>query len=92
MWSESLKGPSASESGDSEISFFFFSGGLTVSLVTVRLVILRFFFILVSVLGDVVAVDGEGLLVVVTGVGPPPLEALTNFPPWLGQVSTEAGL
>ena len=90
MWSESLKGPSASESGDSEISFLFFSGGLTVSLVTVHLVILCFF--LVSVLGDVVTVDREGPVVVVPGVGPPPLEALTNFPPWLGRVGTEAGL
>ena len=92
MRSESLKGPSASGSGDSEISFLFFSGRLTVSLVTVRLVILRFFFFLVSVLGDVAAVDGEGPVVVVLGVGPPPLEALTNFPPWLGRVGTEAGL
>ena len=91
MGSESLKGPSASELGDSEISFFF-SGGLMVSLVTVRLVTLRFFFFLVSVLGDVVTVDGEGLVVVVPGVGPPPLEALMNFPPWLGQVGAEAGL
>ena len=81
MGSESLKGPSASESGDSEISFFFFSGGLTVSLVTVHLVILRFFFFLVSILGGVVTVDGEGPVVVVPGVGPPPLEALTNSPP-----------
>ena len=91
MQSESLKGPSASGSGDSEISFLFFFGGLTVSLVTVRLVILRFFF-LVSVLGDVAAVGGEGLVVVVLGVGPPPLEALKKFPPWLGQVGAEAGL
>ena len=92
MGSKSLKGPSASESGDSEISFFSFSGGLTVSLVTVHLVTLRFFFFLVSVLGDVVAVDGEGPVVVVPGVGPPPLEALMNFPPWLGRVGAEAGL
>ena len=91
MRSESLKGPSASELGDSEISFFFFSGRLTVSLVTVHLVILCFFF-LVSVLGDVAAVDREGPVVVVLGVGPPPLEALTNFPPWLRQVGAEAGL
>ena len=56
-----------------------------------RLVILRFFF-LVSVLGDVAAVDGEGLVVVVPGVGPPPFKALTNFPPWLGRVGAEAGL
>ena len=92
MWSESLKGPSASGSEDSEISFLFFSGGLTVSLVTVRLVILHFFFFLVSVLGDVATVDGEGPVVVVLGVGPPPLEALMNFPPWLGWVGAEAGL
>ena len=63
-----------------------------VSLVTVRLVVLRFFFLFVSVLGDVVAADGEGPAVAVPGVGPPPLEALTNFPPWLGWVGVEAGL
>ena len=92
MWSESLKGPSASESGDSDISFAFFSGGLTVSLVTVRLVVLCFFFLFVSVLGDVFAVDGEGPVVAVPEAGRPPLEALTNFPPWLGRVAIEAGL
>ena len=83
MWSESLKGPSASESGDSDISFTFFS---------VRLVVLRFFFLFVSVLGDVVTVDREGPEVAVPGARPPPLEALTNFPPWLGQIGVEAGL
>ena len=92
MWSKSLKGPSTLESGDSDISFTFFSGGLTVSLVTVRLVVLRYFFLFVSILGDVVAVDGEGPVVAVPEVGPPPLEALTNFPPWLGQIGVEAGL
>ena len=92
MWSESLKGPSALESGDSDISFAFFSDGLTVSLVTVRLVVLCFFFLFVSVLGDVVTVDGEGPVVAVPEAGPPPLEALMNFPPWLGLISIEAGL
>ena len=47
-----------------------------VSLVTVCLVVLCFFFLFVSVLGDVVAVDGESLVVAVPGVGPPLLEAL----------------
>ena len=74
------------------INYTFFSGGLTVSLVTVHLVVLRFFFLFVSILGDVVTVDGEGPVVVAPGVGPPPLEALTNFPPWLGQIGVEAGL
>ena len=92
VWSESLKRPSASELGDSDISFTFFSGGLTVSLVMVRLVALCFFFLLVSILGDVVAVDGEGLVVAVPEAWSPPLEALTNFPPWLGRISIEAGL
>ena len=63
-----------------------------VSLVTVRLVALHFFFLLVSILGDVVAVDGEGPVVAVPEAGPRPLEALMNFPPWLGQIGVEAGL
>ena len=81
MWSKSLKGPSTSESEETEISFFFFSGILTVSLVTVRLVVLRFFFIFVSVLGDVVTVDGEGLAVAVPGVG---VGSFNKFPSLIG--------
>ena len=69
---KSLKGPSASESGDSEISFLFFSGKLTVSLVTVHLAALRFFFFFISILGEVVTVDEEGLAVTVPGVEPSP--------------------
>ena len=64
----------------------------SVSLVTVHLMVLRFFFLFVSILGDVVAVDGEGPVVAVPKAGPPPLEALTNFPPWLGWIGVEAGL
>ena len=82
--SESLKDPSASESGDSETSFLFFSRELTVSLVTVRLAAFRFFFFLISILGEVVTVDEEGPAVMVPGVEPSPFEALTNFPPYLG--------
>ena len=63
-----------------------------VSLVMVHLVVLCFFFLFVTILGDVVAVDGEGTALVAPGVGPPPLEAFTNFPPWLGQIGVEAGL
>ena len=82
--SESLKGPPASESGDSETSFLFFSGELTVSLVTVCLVAFRFFFFLISVLGEVVTVDEKGPAVTVPGVEPSTFEDLTNFPPYLG--------
>ena len=81
MWSELRNGPSAWESGDSEISFLFISGGHTVSLVTVRLVVFRFFFFFISVLGEVVAVVEERLAVAVPGAGPLPFEALMNFPP-----------
>ena len=71
--SESRKGPSASESGDSEVSFLFFSGELTVSLVTVHLTAFRFLFFLISVLGVVVAVDEEALAAVALGVEPSPI-------------------
>ena len=55
------------ESGDSEITFFFFSGGLTVSLVTVHLADLRFFLFFVSVLGEVIAMGEEGPVLMVLG-------------------------
>ena len=76
--SESQKGPSAWESGDSEIIFFLFSGGLTVSLVTVRLTDLRFLFFLISVLGEVAAIGEDGPVLVVLGAELPPFEVLTN--------------
>ena len=88
--SESLRGPSASKSGDSETSFLFFSGELTVSLVTVHLAAFRFFFFLISILEEVVMAD-EGA-VIVPGVGPLPFEALTNLPPCLGWIGIVAGL
>ena len=72
------KGPSACESGDSEIIFFFFPGGLTVSLVTVRLTDLRFLFFFISVLGEVVATGGDGPVLVVLGAELLPFEALMN--------------
>ena len=60
---------------------FFFSSGLTVSLVTVHLADLRFFLFLVSVLGEVVTIGEEGPVLVVLGAELSPFEALTNFPP-----------
>ena len=75
---KSQKGPSAWESWDSEIIFFLFSGGLTVSLITVRLTDLRFLFFFVSVLGEVVAQGEDGPVLVVLGTEPPPFKALTN--------------
>ena len=76
--SESQKGPSAWESGDSETIFFLFSGGLTISLVTVRLTDLRFLFFFISVLGEVVATGGDGPVLAVPGDELRPLEALTD--------------
>ena len=78
--SESQKGPSALESGDSEIIFFLFSGGLTVSLVTVHLTDLRFLFFFISVLGEVVAIGGDGPVLAVLGAELSPFEVLTNPP------------
>ena len=34
----------------------------------------------------------EGLAVIVSGAELPPFEALTNSPPWLGQIGVIAGL
>ena len=76
--SESQKGPSAWESGDSEITFFFFSGRLTVSLVTVRLTDLCFLLFFFSVLGEEVATGEDGPVLAVLGIELPPFEALTN--------------
>ena len=75
---KSQKGPSAWESGDSETIFFLFSGGLTVSLLTVHLTDLRFLFFFISVLGEVVATGGDGPVLAVLGAELPPLEVLTN--------------
>ena len=63
--SESLKGPSASESGDSENTLGFFSTDGMVSLVTVHLGIVRFFFrcFFPSVLGGVFVAEVEGSVV-----------------------------
>ena len=90
--SESQKGPSAWESGDSEIIFFLFSGGLTVSLVTVPLTDLRFLFFFISVLGEVVATGGDGPVLAVLGAELPPFEALTNSSSRVGWIGAAAGL
>ena len=57
-----------------------------VSLVTVHLGVacLFFFLFFASVLGGVTIVAGEGPAVVTLWGGPPPFEALVNFPPCLG--------
>ena len=66
--SESLKGPSASESGDLENTFGFFSTDGIVSLVTVHLGIVRFFFLCLfpSVLGGDSVTEVEGPVVAVS--------------------------
>ena len=79
--SVSQKGPSALESGDSETTFFFFSGGLTVSLVTVHLTDLCFLLFFFSILGEVVTMGEEGLVLAVLGAELSPFEALMNSPP-----------
>ena len=61
-----------------------------VSLVTVRLGVFHFF--LTFVLGGLVAVVKERLAVAALWVVLPPFEALTNFPPWVGKLSTEADM
>ena len=58
--------------------FFFLPGGLTVSLVTVRLTDLRFLFFFISVLGEVVATGRDGPVLAVLGAELPPFEALMN--------------
>ena len=90
--SELQKGPSAWESGDSETIFFLFSGGLTVSLVTVRLTDLCFLFFFISVLGEVVATGRDGPVLMVLGAELPPFEALTNSPSQVGRTGAAAGL
>ena len=70
--------PQPGSLGTLKLSFFLFSGGLTVSLVTVRLTDLRFLFFFISVLGEVVATGGDGPVLAVLGAELPPFEALTN--------------
>ena len=72
--------------------FFFFPGGLTVSLVTVRLTDLRFFFFFISVLGEVVATGRDGPVLAVLGAELPPFEALMNSSSGVGRISAAAGL
>ena len=62
-------------------SFFFFSGGLTVSLVTVHLTDLCFLLFFFSILGEVVAMGEEGPMLAELGAELSPFEALTNFLP-----------
>ena len=59
--------------------FFFFPGGLTVSLVTVCLTDLRFFFFFISVLGEVVATGRDGPVLAVLGAELPPFRGLNEF-------------
>ena len=82
MRSESLKEPSASESGDSGTTFVLFSTTGMVSLVTVHLGVAHLFF--ASVLGVVTIVAEEGPAVAASWDGPPPFEALTNLSPCAG--------
>ena len=91
--SESLKGPSASESGDSGTTFVLFSTTGMVSLVTVHLGVAHLFFFLffTSVLGGVTVAAEEGPAVAVSWGGPPPFEALMNLPPCAGRVTEEVG-
>ena len=72
VWSESLKGPSASESENSGTTFSLFSTTGMVSLVTVHLGVARLFFFLffASVLGGVAIVAKEGPAVVAFWGGP----------------------
>ena len=92
--SESLKGPSASESGDSGTTFFLFSTTGMVSLVTVHLGAAHSFFFLffTSVLGGVTIVAEKGPAVVAFWGGPPPFKALMKCPPCAGRVNVEVGM
>ena len=72
--------------------FFFFPGGLTVSLVTVHLTDLHFLFFFISVLGEVVATGRDGPVLAVLGAELPPFEALMNSSSWVGRISAAAGL
>ena len=93
VWSESLKRPSASESGDSGTTLGLFSTTGMVSLVMVHLGVAHLFFFLffTSVLGGVTIAAEEGPAVAAFWGGPPPFEALMNFPPSVGRVAEEVG-
>ena len=91
--SKSLKGPSASESGESGTTLGLFSTTGMVSLITVHLGVacLFFFLFFTSVLGGVTIAAEEGPAVAAFWGGPPPFEALTNFPSSVGWVAGEVG-
>ena len=72
------KDPQPESLGTLKITFFFFSGRLTVSLVTVRLTDLCFLLFFFSVLGEVVTTGEDGPVLAVLGAELPPFEALTN--------------
>ena len=93
VWSESLKGPSASESGDSGTTLVFFSTTGMVLLVTVHLGVacLFFFLFFASILGGVAIAVEEGPAVAAFWGGPPPFETLMNLPPCAGRVAEEVG-
>ena len=94
MQSESLKGPSASELGDSGTTFVLFSTTGMVSLVTMHLGVtcLFFLFFFASVLGGVTVAAEEGPAVAIFWGGPPPFKALMNFPPCAGWDAIEVGM
>ena len=78
--------------GTQKIIFFLFSGGLTISLVTVCLTDLRFLFFFISVLGEVVATGGDGPVLAVLGAEFQPFEVLTNSSSRVGWIGAVAGL
>ena len=57
-----------------------------------RLTDLCFLLFFFSVLGEVVTIGEDGPVLVVLGAELSPFEALTNSPPWLGQIGAVAGL
>ena len=75
------KDPQPESPGTLKLSSSFFSGRLTVSLVTVRLTDLRFLFFFISVLGEVVAIGEDGPVLTVLGAELSPFEASMNSPP-----------
>ena len=57
-----------------------------------RLTDLRFLFFFISILGEVVAIGGDGPVLAVLGAELPPFEALTNSSSRVGWIGAAAGL
>ena len=74
------KDPQPESLGTLKLTFFFFSGGLTVWLLTVRLTDLCFLLFFFSVLGEEVTIGEDGPVLAVLGAELSPFEALTNSP------------